>query len=116
MANAHDHVILGVGEDQTPFRRGCQDRLAVLVYCNFGTAYLQAHVCNYYNAGSSPAMAEGVKVMADRRAGRVPHVRLRGGDIVPRSRNLNGRWRKKRSDAGHERNNGASATLRRSAA
>ena len=61
-------------------------------------------------------MAEGVKVMADRRAGRVPHVRLRGGDIVPRSCNRNGRWRKKRSDAGHQRSNGASAMLRRSAA
>jgi hypothetical protein len=40
--------------------------------------------------------------MADRRADRVPHVRGPGG-LIPRTRNKNGRWRKKRSDAGHHR-------------
>lgn len=38
--------------------------------------------------------------MADRRAGRIPHVRDNGGGKTPRSRNANGQWRAKRSDAG----------------
>jgi len=38
--------------------------------------------------------------MADRRAGRVPHVREDGGGKQPRSRNKSGTWRGKRSDAG----------------
>jgi len=38
--------------------------------------------------------------MADRRAGRVPHVRTAAGDKAPRSRNKNGQWRKKNSNAG----------------
>ena len=41
--------------------------------------------------------------MADRRAGKVPHVRGPGGGRIPRTRNKDGRWRKKRSDAGHHR-------------
>ena len=41
--------------------------------------------------------------MVDRRAGRVPHVRAAGGGLFPRSRNKDGRWRRKRSDAGHAR-------------
>ncbi len=41
--------------------------------------------------------------MPDRRAGRIPHVRAAGGGLIPRTRNKNGRWRKKRSDAGHLR-------------
>ncbi len=48
--------------------------------------------------------------MADRRAGRVPHVRAVGGGLIPRTRNKDGRWRRKRSDAGHSR--AAVATLR----
>ena len=40
--------------------------------------------------------------MADRRAGRVPHVPSKGG-AEPRSRNNDGSWRKKRSDAGKPR-------------
>jgi hypothetical protein len=38
--------------------------------------------------------------MADRRAGRIPHVRGTGGGKTPRSRNTNGQWRAKRSDTG----------------
>jgi hypothetical protein len=30
-------------------------------------------------------------------------VRAPGGGLIPRTRNKNGRWRKKRSDAGHLR-------------
>ena len=41
--------------------------------------------------------------MADRRAGRVPHVRDEGGGKQPRSRTDEGRWRRKRSDAGKPR-------------
>jgi hypothetical protein len=36
--------------------------------------------------------------MADRRAGKVPHVKTKGGGTAPRSRNQDGSWRKKRSD------------------
>jgi len=46
--------------------------------------------------------------MADRRAGRIPHVRDSGGG-TPRSRNSNGQWRAKRSDAGTERADSGSA-------
>ena len=38
--------------------------------------------------------------MADRRAGKVPHVPEEGGGKQPRSRNQDGTWRAKRSDAG----------------
>ncbi len=41
--------------------------------------------------------------MADRRAGRVPHMPEDGGGKQPRSRNKNGQWRRKRSDAGKSR-------------
>ena len=41
--------------------------------------------------------------MVDRRAGRIPHVRAQGGGWLPRARNKNGRWRRKRNDAGHAR-------------
>jgi hypothetical protein len=41
--------------------------------------------------------------MADRRTGRVPHVPDEGGGKQPRSRTNEGRWRKKRSDAGKPR-------------
>ena len=44
-----------------------------------------------------------VKAMADRRAGKVPHVPETGGGKQPRSRNKDGSWRKKRSDAGKKR-------------
>ena len=37
--------------------------------------------------------------MADRRAGKVPHVPENDGGKQPRSRNKDGRWREKRSDA-----------------
>ncbi len=37
--------------------------------------------------------------MADRRAGKGPYVRDEGGGKQPRSRNKDGRWRVKRSDA-----------------
>jgi hypothetical protein len=38
--------------------------------------------------------------VADRRAGKVPHVPMPGGGMAPRDRNKDGTWRKKRSDAG----------------
>lgn len=41
--------------------------------------------------------------MADRRAGRVPHVSDEGGGKQPRSRTKSGRWREKRGDAGKKR-------------
>lgn len=41
--------------------------------------------------------------MADRRAGRVPHVPSPGGGKQPRARNKNAQWRTKRSDAGKKR-------------
>lgn len=41
--------------------------------------------------------------MADRRAGRVPHVREIGGGKQPRSRTKTGQWRRKRSHAGTRR-------------
>ncbi len=41
--------------------------------------------------------------MPDSQMHHVPFVRARGGGLVPRSRNRNGRWRRKRSDAGHPR-------------
>lgn len=41
--------------------------------------------------------------MADRRAGKGPYVSDKGGGKTPRSRNANGRWRAKRSDAGKSR-------------
>lgn len=41
--------------------------------------------------------------MADRRAGRIPHVPEEGGGKQPRDRNKDGTWRKKRSDAGKPR-------------
>lgn len=43
--------------------------------------------------------SRGVSV-ADRRAGKVPHVKMPGGGTAPRDRNKDGTWRKKRSDAG----------------
>jgi hypothetical protein len=45
------------------------------------------------------SVVEKEKTMADRRAGRIPHVREQGGGMQPRNRNKDGRWRKKRSDA-----------------
>ncbi|HRI06009.1 MAG TPA: hypothetical protein PLV59_03640 [Candidatus Dojkabacteria bacterium] len=36
--------------------------------------------------------------MADRRAGRIPHVKDEGGGKQPRSRTKSGAWRKTRSD------------------
>lgn len=44
--------------------------------------------------------------MADRRAGKVPHVRETGGGKQPRARNQDGSWRAKRSDAGKPRDSG----------
>lgn len=41
--------------------------------------------------------------MADRRAGKGPYVSDEGGGKQPRSRNKDGSWRKKRSDAGKAR-------------
>jgi len=41
--------------------------------------------------------------MADGRAGKVPHVPSPGGGKQPRSRNVDGAWRKKRSDTGKKR-------------
>lgn len=41
--------------------------------------------------------------MADRRSGRGPYVPDEGGGKQPRSRNKDGSWRKKRSDAGRKR-------------
>jgi hypothetical protein len=41
--------------------------------------------------------------MADRRAGRVPHVPSPGGSKQPRTRTKSGQWRAKRSDAGKKR-------------
>jgi hypothetical protein len=41
----------------------------------------------------------GGTTMADRRAGKVPHVKTKGGGTAPRARNKDGAWRKKRSDA-----------------
>jgi hypothetical protein len=37
--------------------------------------------------------------MANRKAGRIPHVRETGGGKQPRARNKSGAWRAKRSDA-----------------
>ena len=42
--------------------------------------------------------------MADRRRGRGPYVPDEVGGRQPRSCNQDGRWRKKRSDAGKKRN------------
>lgn len=50
----------------------------------------------------TPIRKEGTK-MADRRAGKVPHVKTKGGGIAPRARNQDGSWRKKRADAGKPR-------------
>lgn len=44
--------------------------------------------------------------MADRRAGRIPHVPSPGGGKQPRARTQSGRWRAKRSDAGKPRGSG----------
>lgn len=41
--------------------------------------------------------------MADRRAGKGPYVADEGGGKQPRSRNKDGSWRRKRSDAGKKR-------------
>jgi hypothetical protein len=41
--------------------------------------------------------------MADRRAGRIPHVPSPGGGKQPRARNINGQWRRKRSDSGKQK-------------
>lgn len=38
--------------------------------------------------------------MADRRAGRIPHVPSPGGGRQPRARTQSGAWLRKRSDAG----------------
>ncbi len=46
--------------------------------------------------------------MADRRAGRVPHVKDEGGGKQPRSRNQDGSWRAKRSDARTTKKSGGS--------
>ena len=44
--------------------------------------------------------------MADRRAGKGPYVKDEGGGTQPRSRNANGQWRAKRSDAGKSKGGG----------
>jgi len=44
--------------------------------------------------------------VADRRAGKGPYVRDEGGGTQPRSRNQDGSWRAKRSDAGKSRATG----------
>ncbi len=48
--------------------------------------------------------------MADRRAGKVPHVPEQGGGTQPRSRNQDGSWRAKRSDAGKPRGSGGTTS------
>lgn len=48
--------------------------------------------------------------MADRRAGKGPYVPDEGGGTQPRSRNDDGTWRKKRSDAGQQRGSGSTTT------
>jgi hypothetical protein len=45
--------------------------------------------------------------VADRRAGKGPYVRDEGGGAQPRSRNKDGSWRAKRSDAGQSRGSGS---------
>jgi hypothetical protein len=44
-----------------------------------------------------------VATLADRRAGKGPYVPDEGGGKQPRSRNKDGTWRGKRSDAGKKR-------------
>ena len=39
--------------------------------------------------------------MVDRRAGRIPQRQSTGWGLVAPGRNKDGRWRRKRSDAGH---------------
>lgn len=46
---------------------------------------------------------KGGQPVADRRAGKVPHVKIKGGGKAPRARRQDGAWRKKRSDAGKPR-------------
>lgn len=53
---------------------------------------------------------KGGQSMADRRAGKVPHVKTKNGDIAPRARRQDGAWRKKRSDAGKPRSASKPAT------
>ena len=65
-----------------------------LVLFLMGTTLEDSHKDCYVNKGGR---------MPDRRAGRVPHVREDGGGKQPRSRNKDGRWRRKRSDAGRKR-------------
>lgn len=48
-------------------------------------------------------ITKGGKTVADRRAGKVPHVKMKDGSVVPRARRQDGAWRKKRSDAGKPR-------------
>ncbi len=50
--------------------------------------------------------------MADGRAGKGPYVPDEGGGKQPRSRNANGQWRGKRSDAG-TKHPGASGTKKK---
>lgn len=45
--------------------------------------------------------------VADRREGKGPYVRDEGGGAQPRSRNKDGSWRAKRSDAGQSRGAGS---------
>jgi len=55
------------------------------------------------DAGAGDGTSNKEAIMADRRAGRIPHVPEKGGGKQPRDRNKDGTWRKKRSDAGKPR-------------
>ena len=82
----------------------CPDSLAQLDLENLPTSLYDGFEAPM--SGASDGAGELRKEddpMADRRSGRGPYVPDEGGGLQPRSRNADGRWRKKRSDAGKKR-------------
>ena len=70
------------------------------------TAGVNPNICSMLGFAHIPSKEAR---MADRRAGRIPHVPDEGGGQQPRSPNKDGRWRKKRSDTGQSRSRAQAA-------
>ena len=75
---------------------------AITTTCLLRCIDTQSNIASIHrpNGGGAPPR---YTAMADRRAGKVPHVKTAGGGKAPRARNQDGAWRKKRSDTGKKK-------------
>jgi hypothetical protein len=78
---------------------GADDSHRATLPCRQADSSRNVHNC----ATAGVQLRREVSGVADRRAGKVPHVREQGSGKQPRSRTKSGRWREKCSDAGKKR-------------